>query len=632
MSFKKHQSSSTHNEAVESVITLPRTTRDIGELMSSNHKRDKETAREMLQVILSTVRFLARQGLALRGSNNDVESNLIQLLKLRAEDHPLLTRWMERQTNKYTSHEIQDEMLKIMGRSVLNSILSSIHESTYVSIMVDETNDISNKEQLTLVMRRIDHNLDVYEEFLGMYQIDKTTAESITSTIVDALVRFQIPLTKLRGQCYDGCSTMAGSRNGVAAKVQAMEPKAVFTHCYGHALNLAVGDTIKRCVMLRDCLDTCYELIKLIKWSPKRDAMLRRLKEESCDDAPSIRTLCPTRWTVRAESLKSIMANYTSIQNLWEEALECTSETEMKARIQGVSSQMETFTFYFSLVLAEMILRHTDNLSKTLQNPELASTQAYEIAMLTVKTLQSIRTEANFDLFWDKVELERKQLGVGDPCLPRKRKRPRRFETGRSEGEFHTVPKDFFRQAYFESFDLAISCITDRFDQPGYKTYGKIEQLFLKACADSDNNYEEELSFVTEFYDDLHATNLKSQLKVLKTLYSEKAKDEPPSIRVIKSILQSLTPAQRGILDVVCSAFCILLVIPATNCTSERSFSALRRIKSYLRSTMSQERLNHLMLLYYHQELTDSLDMRLVANEFISTKETRQAVFAKCKF
>jgi len=185
--------------------------------------------------------------------------------------------------------------------------------------------------------------------------------------------------------------------------------------------------------------------------------MLRKLKEESLDDAPSIRTLCPTRWTVRAESLKSIVANYSNIQSLWEEALECTSQTEMKARIQGVSSQMEAFKFYFSLLLAEMILRHTDNLSKTLQNPELASMQAYEIAMLTVKTLKSIRTEQNFDLFWEKVELERKQLSIGDPCLPRKRKRPRRLEIGSSEGEFHTAPKDLFRQTYFEAFDLAIN-------------------------------------------------------------------------------------------------------------------------------------------------------------------------------
>ena len=109
-----------HSEAVESVITLPRTTKDIGELMSSNHKRDNETAREMLQIILSTARFLARQGLVLCGSKNDVESNLMQLLKLRAENYPLLTRWMERQTNKYTSHEIQNDMLKIMGRSVFS--------------------------------------------------------------------------------------------------------------------------------------------------------------------------------------------------------------------------------------------------------------------------------------------------------------------------------------------------------------------------------------------------------------------------------------------------------------------------------------------------------------------------------
>jgi len=93
---------------------------------------------------------------------------------------------------------------------------------------------------------------------------------------------------------FDGCSTMAGACNGVTAKVQAMEPKAVFIHYYGYTLTMAVGDTIKKCIMLRDCLDTCYELIKLIKWSPKRDAVLTRLKEESHDDAPSICTLCPT--------------------------------------------------------------------------------------------------------------------------------------------------------------------------------------------------------------------------------------------------------------------------------------------------------------------------------------------------
>ena len=100
---------------------------------------------------------------------------------------------------------------------------------------------------------------------------------------------------------------MAGARAGVAVKIQELEPRAVFTHCYGHALNLAVNDTITKVPKMKDCLDTCYEIVKLIKFSPKREAMLSQLKEEMGSDAPGVRTLCPTRWTVRAESLMIII-------------------------------------------------------------------------------------------------------------------------------------------------------------------------------------------------------------------------------------------------------------------------------------------------------------------------------------
>ena len=69
----------------------------------------------------------------------------------------------------------------------------------------------------------------------------------------------------LRGQCYDGASAMSGSRGGVATKLQQEEPRAVYTHCYGHALNLACGDTIKKSKVMRDALDTAYEIVKLVK-------------------------------------------------------------------------------------------------------------------------------------------------------------------------------------------------------------------------------------------------------------------------------------------------------------------------------------------------------------------------------
>ena len=80
------------------------------------------------------------------------------------------------------------------------------------------------------------------------------------------------------------------------------------------------------------------------------------------------------------------------------------TDTEMKARIQGISGQMATFKFLFGLFLSEIILQHTDKLSQTLQNPQMSSVEAREIAMLTVKTLQSLRIDTNFNLFWEKVE------------------------------------------------------------------------------------------------------------------------------------------------------------------------------------------------------------------------------------
>ena len=76
----------------------------------------------------------------------------------------------------------------------------------------------------------------------------------------------------------------------------------------------------------------------------------------------------------------------------------------MKARIRVVLSQMTTYRFYFGLVLLELILRHTDQLSKPLENLDLDSMEGHFIAMLTVKTLQTIHT--NFNLFWNKVEMQ----------------------------------------------------------------------------------------------------------------------------------------------------------------------------------------------------------------------------------
>ena len=95
---------------------------------------------------------------------------------------------------------------------------------------------------------------------------------------------------------------------------------------------------------MKDALDITHENSKLIKKS-RRDGIFQKLKQDLIPDSPGVRVLCPTRWTVRAESLKSVLDNYKALQATWTMAVEVVKETEMKCRIIEVMSQMKTFNF-----------------------------------------------------------------------------------------------------------------------------------------------------------------------------------------------------------------------------------------------------------------------------------------------
>ena len=110
-------------------------------------------------------------------------------------------------------------------------------------------------------------------------------------------------------------------------------------------------------------MDTTYEITKLIKLSPRRNAIFARAKESLAIDTCGIRSLCPTRWTVKADALQSIIENYQVLQKTCNESMDVAKDSETRARLVGVSAQMKTFDYYFGAVVVQMILSHSDNLS-----------------------------------------------------------------------------------------------------------------------------------------------------------------------------------------------------------------------------------------------------------------------------
>ena len=164
-------------------------------------------------------------------------------------------------------------------------------------------------------------------------------------------------------------------------------------------------------------------------------------------------------------------------------------DPDIKAHIIGVKSVMTEFRFVFGLKVSEVILKMTDNLSRTLQKSSLSAAEAQDLASLSVATLQGMRTGEASTVFYASVESLQQKLGVIDAVLPRKRKAPKRYSDG-SEGFHSEIPQDMYLFAHFEARDLAIATIKDRFDQPGYAMHHNLEDLLPKATRGLDYSNE----------------------------------------------------------------------------------------------------------------------------------------------
>ena len=180
VSFRKHEASKCHQESVLKVESLPKAFGDIGEKMSKTHSEEKSDNRDCLRKILSSIRFLARQGISLRGDDDEsdgngdddeIDGNYTQILKACGEDDSRTIEWLKRKNDKYTCVGAQNEMIQIMTSSILRDIAQNIRNSVFFSIMAGETTDLLNREQFVLVLIHVDEKLIAHEGFIGLKKL-----------------------------------------------------------------------------------------------------------------------------------------------------------------------------------------------------------------------------------------------------------------------------------------------------------------------------------------------------------------------------------------------------------------------------------------------------------------------------
>ena len=111
-----------------------------------------------------------------------------------------------------------------------------------------------NVEHFPICLRFVDSEYNIREEFVAFVKLARVRAVDIADAIMKTLENLGLSLSSLRGQGYDGASTMSGAKTGVQARIRECQPKALYTHCASHSFNLAI---LNSCSIpcIRNCID-----------------------------------------------------------------------------------------------------------------------------------------------------------------------------------------------------------------------------------------------------------------------------------------------------------------------------------------------------------------------------------------
>jgi hypothetical protein len=530
--------------------------------------------------------FLSKQELAFRGHSetlgSDNRGNYIELLYLLSTSDAQLKIHLE-QSKVFTglSNRIQNDIIESVANIILEEIKSEINGAKFVSIIVDETTDICDKSQLSTIFRYVTDTGNIEERFVGFADVSENRdATALFNHIVRYLDEYNCR-QKLIAQTYDGAAVMAGEHNGVQAKVKHICSSAIFVHCYAHRLNLVFSQSVN---FIKECKVFFQSLTGFASFFSKSTKRSYALDQEIKKRFPAV---APTRWNYNSRVLNTVMEYKIELKslllNIIGKSEQWDSDTTTSAR--GLYSYLIDFDFNFLLQIFSQIFSSSDILFDILPK------KCFDISYCSNKVedfinyLQSKRND--FDVVWNNLKND-EELSEVHP-----RKRLRVDNVGERETSY--------RRLFLEIIDTLIRNTKDRFAD--IKTLLFMSLLDVsKFKAYSKKFPENVLDALKQFYGTFFDfPKLKSELIYI---YSSPEFADKTLIYIKNYILKD------DLIDVfkeVYTLITLILTIPATSASAERSFSTMKRIKTYSRNSQNEERLSSLAIISIEKQLLISL-------------------------
>ncbi|XP_065631685.1 uncharacterized protein LOC136068455 [Quercus suber] len=269
---------SAHNQAVKKSEDLLKEKQHIQSVFVKQSKQNKTEYQIQLNAIVDCIKFLLFQGLAFRDHDESQGSsdkgNFLELLQFLGDHNESINEVLQKSWKncKLTPFDIQKDIVNAIARETSKFIIKDL-DNGFFTILVDESHDISVKEQMALVLRYV--NKEGIERFLGIVHVASTTTLSLKHAIECLLCELNLSLSNLHGQGYDGASNMQGDINGLKTLILKENKSAFYVHCFAHQLQLTLVAVVKNQINIAEFFYVVSNLVIVVGGSCKRRDALR---------------------------------------------------------------------------------------------------------------------------------------------------------------------------------------------------------------------------------------------------------------------------------------------------------------------------------------------------------------------
>ncbi|XP_074355879.1 uncharacterized protein LOC141695539 [Apium graveolens] len=238
--------------------------------------------------------------------------------------------------------------------------------------------------------------IQVEEYFVEFLKVDDTSGLGLSSVLENALVTLDLDIDNIRGQGYDNGSNMKGKHQGVQKRLLDINPRAFYTPCGCHSLNLALCDIANSCVKAKDFFGIIQGIYNLFSNSTKRWKILKEHIKIS------VEPLSSTRWENHLEVVKAIRFQPIEIREALLELAETDGDNDVRCRANILACfYIGNFEFLVGLIIWYEILHAVNLISKYLQSSDMLN----DVAIDEIQGLINLFKEYRETGFMDAIKI-----------------------------------------------------------------------------------------------------------------------------------------------------------------------------------------------------------------------------------